>query len=253
MKRIYIVFKALFFDPLKLVMKIKALPVFLKNIMTYQSTSTEKSIKINWGRLRYYTYERYLSAGSVGGHYFLQDVWAAKKLFDDGCKFHVDIGSRIDGFIAHLLPFCTVEYVDIRPMKSPFPALIFKEGSILELPYETGSVASLSCLHVIEHIGLGRYGDPIDPEGHIKAARELCRVLKPGGKLLIGTPVGQQSLFFDAHRVFYVETVLKIFEELTLQSFAFIDDVADQIITEKDFSRANSCRFGCGLFEFTKS
>ncbi|MFM9020756.1 MAG: DUF268 domain-containing protein [Sediminibacterium sp.] len=142
--------------------------------------------------------------------------------------------------------------MDIRPMKSPFKELIFKEGSILELPYATGSVASLSCLHVIEHIGLGRYGDPIDPEGHIKAARELCRVLKPGGKLLIGTPVGQQSLFFDAHRVFFVETIVMIFNALELKRFDFISDSGDRIVENPAYSFSNGNKYGCGLFLFEK-
>jgi hypothetical protein len=105
---------------------------------------------------------------------------------------------------------------------------------------------------VIEHIGLGRYGDPIDPEGHIKAAQELSRVLKTGGRLYLGTPVGIETVCFDAHRVFFVETVLEIFGNLQLEKFDFINDEGKNTIENSDFSLSNSCKYGCGLFVFSK-
>lgn len=123
----------------------------------------------------------------------------------------------------------------------------------MSLPFADNSISSLSCLHVIEHIGLGRYGDPVDPEGHIKAAAELVRVLQPGGKLYLGTPVGKETVCFDAHRVFYVETVLQMFSGLSLESFDFIDDKGAEIKSRVDYSAANTNRFGCGLFVFSKS
>jgi len=233
-------------------MKWRALPVFFKNMYLYSAQNKQGLPSIRLGDVYYTTYEKYMPGGTVGGHYFLQDVWAAKKIFQSGCKYHVDIGSRIDGFVAHLLPFCTVEYVDIRPIDSPFPELVFKQGSILSLPYADNSIASLSCLHVIEHIGLGRYGDPVDPEGHIKAAAELVRVLQPGGKLYLGTPVGKETVCFDAHRVFFVETLLLIFENLQLEKFDLINDEGKKIIENSDFNLSNSCRYGCGLFVFSK-
>jgi hypothetical protein len=107
-------------------------------------------------------------------------------------------------------------------------------------------------LHVIEHIGLGRYGDPVDSEGHIKAAKELMRVLKPGGKLYLGTPIGKETVCFDAHRIFFVETIVHMFSALTLESFDFIDDRGLHIFSSLDYSTANSNRFGCGLFVFKK-
>jgi SAM-dependent methyltransferase len=105
---------------------------------------------------------------------------------------------------------------------------------------------------VIEHIGLGRYGDPIDPEGHIKAAQELSRVLKPGGRLYLGTPVGKETVCFDAHRIFFVETMLELFSELQLESFDFITDQGNLIEFDYPKQEANKARYGCGLFVFKK-
>ena len=122
----------------------------------------------------------------------------------------------------------------------------------MKLPYPDNWVNSLSCLHVIEHIGLGRYGDPIDPDGFSKAATELVRVLAPGGSLYFGTPIGKEKLYFDAHRVFSVETIMEIFQNLTLQEFSLINDKARGIIPNASFAEANDCSYGCGLFVFTK-
>ena len=246
-------FSNFFFDPWEMLMKWKAIPLFVKNIFEYNAKRKSNLPAVRFSNLFFTTYEKYMPGGTVGGHYFLQDVWAAKKIYQSGCKHHVDIGSRIDGFVAHLLPFCTVEYVDIRPIESPFPELVFKEGSIVSLPYHDNSIASLSCLHVIEHIGLGRYGDPIDPEGHIKAAKELSRVLKPGGSLYLGTPVGKETVCFDAHRIFFVETILELFSELQLESFDFITDQGNLIEFDYPKQEANKARYGCGLFLFKKS
>ena len=192
-----------------------------------------------------------MPAGIMQGHYFFQDIWAAEKVFQKKPQLHIDIASRIDGFVAHLLPFCKVEYVDIRKMDSTLSNLVFKEGSILQLPYPDNSVTSLSCLHVIEHIGLGRYGEPIDPEGFAKAAAELVRVLAPGGYLYFGTPIGEEKLYFDAHRVFAVETILQ-FQGLVLEEFSLINDRAREIIPNASYADANNCKYGCGLFAFTK-
>jgi len=250
--RIRTIFISLFFDPWEMLIKWKGLPSFLRNIIRFKKEHQSDVPNISFSKLYYTTYEKFMPGGTVGGHYFLQDIWAAKKIYEARINYHVDVGSRIDGFVAHILPFCKVDYIDIREIDSPFSNLVFRKGSILDLPYKDDSIISLSCLHVIEHIGLGRYGDPIDPHGHIKAAAELIRVLQPGGKLLIGTPVGKESLYFDAHRVFFVETVLHMFSALKLETFSFIDDEGRKIIDNPDRAYANNCRFGCGLFVFSK-
>lgn len=154
--------------------------------------------------------------------------------------------------MAHLLPFCEVNYIDIRNIDNTIDNLNFIPGNILALPFENSSIGSLSCLHVIEHIGLGRYGDNVDPDGYIKAAKELSRVLAKNGKLLIGTPIGKEKLYFDAHRVFSYDTIVEIFNELELLEFDFIPDEADRIIYNAKPEITYNSNYGCGLFVFTK-
>jgi len=159
----------------------------------------------------------------------------------------------VDGFVAHLLPFCEVTYVDLRPLPVEVPGLRVKQGSLLALPFEDASIPSLSCLHVLEHLGLGRYGDPVDPQGFLRGASELARVLAPGGHLLLGTPVGRERLCFDAHRVFDPATIVSAFADLALTEFSLITDTGDMIHADASFDDARTCTYGCGLFVFQRA
>lgn len=247
---IYRWFASLFFDPLRLARQWRALPYFLRNSIKWRRLCKGERFRFFWRESLFCSADRFASAGTAHGHYFWQDLWAAETLYGEGVRAHIDVGSRLDGFIAHLLPFCHVTYVDIRPLDIVHPHFEFRRGSILSLPFPDGSLLSLSCLHVIEHIGLGRYGDPIDPDGYRKAAGELIRVLAPSGHLLIGTPVGRERLCFDAHRVFDPETITKAFLPLCLESFHLIDDRGEQIQFDAAFDLARGCEYGCGLFRF---
>jgi hypothetical protein len=193
------------------------------------------------------------SAGTAKGHYFLQDLWAAQRV----CRFHpaehVDVGSRVDGFVAHVASFCPVKYVDIRPLTTGVPGLTGLQGSVCQLPFPNRSVRSLSCLHVIEHIGLGRYGDPLDPDGWLKGLAELQRVLAPGGQLLMGTPCGRSRVVFHAHRVFDPAQMVGALPELKLQEFSLVrDGVATAWQQDVPLTAARELDYGCGLFVFTR-
>lgn len=192
------------------------------------------------------------SAGSASGHYFHQDLWAARKVHASGVAEHVDVGSRVDGFVAHVAVFIDVLYVDLRPLEARgHPHIKARVGTVLALPFEDRSVRSLSCLHVIEHIGLGRYGDPLDPDGSLKALAELQRVVAPGGDLYLGVPIGRERVCFNAHRVLSPRTVIAALGELTLVEFSAVDDRGDLVrdARPEDFDRAD---FSCGLFHFTR-
>ena len=249
---VYQQFASLLFDPRRLVNNLRGLPYYVSNMIRYAGTNQEDGFPLRARDLLCGTADRFSSAGGTVGHYFWQDLWAARHLHQRGIRDHVDIGSRLDGFVAHILPFCRVTYVDIRPLSNSIEGLTFRQGSLLSLPFPDASIDSLSCLHVIEHVGLGRYGDPVEPQGYRRAAAELSRVLAAGGQLLIGTPVGRQRLCFDSHRIFDPQTIRAAFPTLHLAQFSLIDDVGHTVHTHASFEQARACNYGCGLFVFAQ-
>lgn len=145
-----------------------------------------------------------------------------------------------------------IVFVDYRPLKVQLSNLSPLGGDIVRLPFHTGSITSLSCLHVLEHVGLGRYGDLINPLGSQLAAAELQRVLAIGGRLFVSVPVGRERVCFNAHRVFSPGTVRGFFQELRLEAFSLVDD-AGQFNEEVPPEAAVDLDYGCGLFEFVKA
>lgn len=187
---------------------------------------------------------------AIASHYFYQDLWAFKRIQAAGSPRHVDVGSS-NKLVGFLTAITHVTFIDIRPLAATLPNLDNRAGSVLALPFEDGSVPSLSCLHVAEHIGLGRYGDPLDPYGTQKAARELARVLAPGGNLFFSLPVGKPRLCFNAHRIHAPQQILDYFADLDLVELSGIDD-AEQFVEGIEIERLAACDYGCGLFWFTK-
>lgn len=183
-------------------------------------------------------------------HYFFQDIWAFKQIYESKCDLHVDIGSKID-FIGFLTAITEVTFIDIRPLIVNLQNFESKKGNILSMPYKDGSVKSLSCLHVAEHIGLGRYGDPLDPLGTQKAAKELSRVLAPNGNLYFSLPIGEPRLCFNAHRIHSTKQILNYFSDLELIELSGIDDNGN-FIRNINRDLLDSCVYGCGLFWFSK-
>ena len=251
--RLYQVCSNVLADPIVVVRRIQESPSYLANLVRYARARRRQPDNFNI-RFRYLypvLGDRHAAAGQASGHYFHQDIWAGRHIYSEAPTRHVDVGSSVAGFLAHLLCFREVEYVDLRPLRTNVSGLHFRQGDLLNgLPYEDGSLESLSCLHVIEHIGLGRYGDPLDPDGWRKAIKELVRVLAPGGTLYFSTPIGQERLEFDAHRVFAPKTILDAFTGLELAEFSMVGDEGNLILDAdpNDFDGW----YCAGLFRFAK-
>jgi SAM-dependent methyltransferase len=183
-------------------------------------------------------------------HYLHQDAWAARELVRMGVKAHVDVGSRVS-FVAGIAAFTEVTFVDIRPLDAEVPGLTSVAGSVLSLPFADRSVESISCLHVAEHIGLGRYGDSLDPAGTRKAAAELERVVAPGGTLLFSLPVGEPRTNFNAHRVHDPRAVPDLFPGLRLDGFAAVDDELRFRADARPEDVAGAS-WSCGMYRFVR-
>lgn len=205
----------------------------------------------NFDELAPCLFDRDPDTQSGGGHYFYQDIWALNKLAEFDPSEHHDVGSRFDGFVGQATAICPIVCWDIRPPKFKLPRFEFRQGSILSLPVPDRSITSLSCLHVAEHIGLGRYGDTIDPEGTVKALNELMRVLAPGGQLLFSMPVGQEKVCFNAQRIWHPEKPISILKELELVEFNAVDDNDNYLENISPMELANS-KCSCGLYLFRR-
>ena len=239
-------------DPVRGRSTLLNLPRFLREETEFKQRSKREGCDIAIGA-RYPILTDFAdSAGTASGHYFHMDLWAARRIYQAQPDRHVDIGSRVDGFIAHLLTFREVEVLDIRPLDSQVEGLKFVRGDATTLSeIGDGAWTSISCLHAAEHFGLGRYGDPLDPWAYRKLMSALSRVLAPGGRLYFAVPIGKERVEFNAHRVFDPRRIVTEFPALTLLAFSAVNDdgsfSAD--VQPTDYVQADHA---CGLFEFTK-
>lgn len=185
-------------------------------------------------------------------HYIYHTAWAARQLAFTKPAEHVDIGSSLY-FVSIVSAFVPVRFYDYRPARLTLSGLVCDHADLLSLDFEDNSLLSLSCMHVIEHIGLGRYGDHLDVSGDLKAAAELQRVLAPGGTLLVAVPVGRPRVAFNAHRIYSFEQVCSMFGQLRLQEFSLVpDDYSSGMTDSAPPELVNSQEYGCGCFRFVR-
>lgn len=195
-------------------------------------------------------------AGNNKGHYFHQDLLVAKLIRENQPERHLDIGSRIDGFVAHVASFRDIEVGDIRKLeKSEHENIKFIQLDIMS-PQNLKKTDSLSCLHTIEHLGLGRFGDPIDVDGHLKGIENLVNLLKKNGRLYISFPIGQNDeVHFNAHRVFNPRSIFSyssIKENMELERFDYVDDLGN-LHKNIDLSEIkHDTKYGCGIYTFLR-
>jgi len=229
---------------------------YRQNRKQYILTNTRSNFTYHRKFAKPYYTDRYHAAGRLGA-YFWQDLWAAHHLYEDHPERHYDIGSRIDGFIANVSSFISeVILIDVRPLSQKIPNVTFQCMDATKLEnLDDGSISSISSLCALEHFGLGRYGDTVNPEGCFEAFATIQRVLKKGGKAYIAVPIGKEHVEFDAHRIFYASTIVNSFSEMDLVEFAAVHELEDYIeynidIHKYDDEYNGGLRFG--LFEFVK-
>lgn len=186
--------------------------------------------------------------------YFWQDLWAAKHIISEGVQEHYDIGSSVAGFIAHLLAAnIKVNMIDVRPFQGKAEGLstIVDDATMMD-HFEDNSISSLSALCSLEHFGLGRYGDPVDPEACFKCFKQIQKKLKRGGKLYISVPVATDRVQFNAHRIFYADTIIKNFNDLNLLEYSIIDNKEIHYNVDIHTCDHMNNTFCVGLFRFVK-
>jgi hypothetical protein len=241
---------------------IKGLGVFppgytnLKNFFRYLKTM--RLFRSSGGKISAYfpiVNEHSQNAGVAGGHYFHQDLLIAQFIQQNSPRRHIDVGSRIDGFVAHVASFRTIEILDIRDIKNgEHENIIYKRSDLMELQSEKPMTDSLSCLHTIEHFGLGRYGDPINPNGHLVGFNNLINMLETNGTLYISFPIGKKTeVHFNAHRIFHPLDILNWAPgKVELIRFDYVDDSGRLHKNFELSGQMQELNYGCGIYTFKK-
>ena len=257
MRRLFSFFKFLGFDFALLKTNLKGLVFYFSDLRKLKKQKGSDS-SFFFGKKYPVLTERFSESGIAKGAYFHQDLYVARKIFSSNPEKHVDVGSRVDGLISHLLTFRSVEVFDIRGLTSSIKNLSFRKIDVMNIEKNLVNYCdSISSLHAIEHFGLGRYGDPINYNGHLIALNNIKRILKKGGVFYFSAPIGRQRIEFNAHRVFSITYLLDIFkEDYNIVDFAYVDDKGS-LIEKVDLYSAEAknnfnCSYGCGIFELIK-
>lgn len=247
-------------NPLKLSRAIIGLPAYFSDLVAIKKEFRKEGVDNDF-KFNYFPclVDRFESGGTAKGHYFHQDLLVAKKIYWNNPARHIDIGSRIDGFVAHVAVFRQVTVLDVRKIDAAIENIEFIEADLMASVDEklVNSCDSLSCLHAIEHFGLGRYGDKLDLNGHVRGIDNLYKLLKKGGVLYLSFPIGDNRIEFNAHRVFDVQYMLDKFKgKFNVKTFSYVDDKGDlfENVSLLDEGGVNNfgCDFGCGVFELIK-
>jgi len=187
-------------------------------------------------------------------HYVYHPAWAMRIVARLNPPLHVDISSTLH-FCSMLSAVVPTAFYDYRPADLVLDNLTSSFADLTDLFFADGSVSSLSCMHTVEHVGLGRYGDPLDYDGDRKAIAELKRVLAPGGSLLFVVPLGRESVIcFNAHRIYDKDQVLDLFSDMELMDFTLIPESGKDggLVADPPDELLNRQFYACGCFWFKK-
>jgi hypothetical protein len=209
-------------------------------------------------------HDRYEEGGVTKSEYFWQDLVVARWIYDASPVKHVDVGSRVDGFVAHVASFREIEVFDVRTIDTIVPGIIFRQADLMDAQQLAvftagdGYCDSLSCLHALEHFGLGRYGDPVDVNGYKKGFMNLIKLLKPEGTFYLAVPIGKMRVEFNANWVFDPRVLIDLARscEMSLVRMATIGSevVGLQMHEPSDalFSKLATSEYNLGIFVFKK-
>ena len=195
--------------------------------------------------------------GTTKSEYFWQDLVVARMIFAAQPERHVDVGSRVDGFVAHVASFREIEVLDIRPISTTVPGVVFRQLDLMNADTMAEYCDSLSCLHALEHFGLGRYGDPIDPAGFDRGLVNIARLLKPRGVLYLSVPVGLPRVEFNAQRVSDPRVVTAQAKRCSLELRGLSVIKSGSSLerlepSESQLTQLAAQRYALAIFEFTK-
>lgn len=245
-------------DPLRLLLSLRGLPRFVADWWLFR--------KGHAGRLIWMPclHDRYEDGGATKNEYFWQDLLVARWIHAAAPEKHVDVGSRVDGFVAHVASFREIEVFDVRPVSSQIPGVTFTRADLMDadsvapLIVRGGYCDSLSCLHALEHFGLGRYGDPIDPAGYRKGLMNMARLLLPGGTFYLSVPIGKERVEFNANRVFDPRSIVEVARAagLALNSLTLINAKQGPLNFTPDENALRALAgqpYNLGIFTFTKA
>jgi len=228
---------------------------FIRDFLTFKKLSGQSGRRFStrW-KDRYLCLKDKKAQHDVEPHYTYHPAWAARVVAEIKPEIHIDISSHLS-FCTIVSAFIPVKFYEYRKTNLTLDNLTSESADLLHLPFENESIQSISCMHVVEHIGLGRYGDTLDPDGDLKAIAELKRVLAIGGSLLLVVPIGKPAIFFNAHRIYSYEQVMSYFEELDLEEFSLIteDNEKGGLFRHATKEMADQEIYGCGCFWFKKT
>jgi hypothetical protein len=229
--------------------KDRLLKAFEKEFLRFKKLDSTKKLSLEWKDI-YPCLEDKTTDTPFDAHYIYHPAWATRIIKKINPTKHIDISSTLH-FCSTISAFYPTEFYDYRPAPLALSGLISGKADLTDLFFESDSIECLTCMHTIEHIGLGRYGDPLDPEGDTKAINELKRVTKVGGNLLIVTPVGIPRIKFNAHRIYSYEIIINLFSGFELLDFSIVDDEG-KFIMNADPKIVPDLSYGCGCFWFRK-
>lgn len=222
---------------------------FQKEFELFNSIDKKKKLQNSWEDIYPWLSDK-TSVTTFDAHYIYHPAWAARIIKRINPNKHIDISSTLH-FCTILSAFVPTEFYDYRPAELNLSSLLSEKTDLTNLIFKSDSIESISCMHTIEHVGLGRYGDAIDPDGDLKAIAELQRVIKKGGSLLLVTPVGKPRIQFNAHRIYSFELINNLFKDFDLKDFSLIND-AGKYLENADPALVQHLTYGCGCFWYVK-